>query len=246
MLRARKDLDMMNYEGFLQLVQKQRSIRAFKSDPLPDECIDKILEAARFAPSGANSQPWEIVVVKDKDLKDRIVDVVKEASVSTHKLGQTRPREEQHPGDRTLLKNPGFQDAPVFFVLFNDKRLEETYPLSALEHNREGITASSMANIFLYMHLAATSLGLASQWLTATSQPLPQALIKELLGVPRAYRLYDTLIAGYPNQNPHPRIVREQTEFTHINRYDTSKYRSDEQIRNFIDAVHEGRSPIPD
>jgi nitroreductase len=237
---------MMDYDGFLQLVQKQRSIRSFKSDPLPDECIDKILEAARFAPSGANSQPWEIVVVKDKDLKDRIVDILKEASVSSHKLGQTRPREEQHPGDRKLLKHPGFQDAPVFFILFNDKRLEETYPLSAFEHHCKSITASSMANLFLYMHLAATSLGLASQWLTATSLPLPQALIKELLGVPRAYRLYDTMIAGYPNQSPPPRIVREKVEFTHINRYDTSKCRSDEQVRQFIDAVHQIRSSMPD
>lgn len=65
----------MNYDDFLQLVQKQRSIRLYKPDPLPDKYIDDILEAARFTPSGANSQPWEIVVVKDKIIKDQIVEI---------------------------------------------------------------------------------------------------------------------------------------------------------------------------
>jgi 5,6-dimethylbenzimidazole synthase len=237
---------MMDYDGFLELLQKQRSIRRFKADPLPDEYIDRILEAARFAPSGANSQPWEIVTVKDKKIKDQIADVFREASITNHKLGQTRPREEQHPGDRRLHKHPGFQDAPVFFVLFSDPRLEDTYPMSAQAYSCHSITASSMANLFLYMHLAATTLGLASQWVTATSQPVPQALIKQLLGVPRSLKLYDTMVAGYPAQSPPPRLVREKAEFTHINQYDTSKYRTDTQVREFINTVHKLRTTIPD
>ena len=236
----------MDYDGFLELVKEQRSIRRFKPDPLPEEYIDEILEAARFAPSGANSQPWEIVVVKDKKIKDQIVDIFKEASLSSHKLGKTRPREEQHPGDRRLHKNPGFQNAPVFFILFSDPRLEDTYPMSAQAYDCHSITASSMASLFLYMHLAATSLGLASQWVTSTSQPLSQALIKKLLGVPRSFRLYDTMITGYPAQSPPPRLVRARADFTHIDHYDTSKYRTDSQVREFIDAVHKGRTTIPD
>ncbi len=41
----------MNYEGLLELVQKRRSIRRFKPDPIPEEYLDKIIEAARWAPS---------------------------------------------------------------------------------------------------------------------------------------------------------------------------------------------------
>ena len=236
----------MNFDDFLQLVQKQRSIRVFKPDPLPDAYIDNILEAARFAPSGANSQPWEIVVVKDKTIKDQIVEIIKEESLSSYKLGQTRPREEQHPGDRRRAEQPGFQNAPVFFVLFCDPRLEDAYPMAAQAYDRHGVTVSSMANIFMYMHMAATSLGLASQWVSATAHPLPQALIKQLFGVPRSFVLYDTMAVGYPLQSPPPRLVRARAEFTHFDHYDNSKYRTDSQVREYIDRIHKGRTAAAD
>ena len=57
----------MDYDSFLDLVKKRRSTHAFKPDPVPDEYVDKIIEAARWAPSGANSQPWEFIVVKRID-----------------------------------------------------------------------------------------------------------------------------------------------------------------------------------
>ena len=53
----------MEYEALLDLVKKRRSIRRFKPDPIPDEDIAKIIEVARWAPSGFNMQPWEFVVV---------------------------------------------------------------------------------------------------------------------------------------------------------------------------------------
>jgi nitroreductase len=54
----------MDYETVLELVKKRRSIRRFKTDPIPDDYIDKIIEVARQAPSGFNTQPWEFVVVR--------------------------------------------------------------------------------------------------------------------------------------------------------------------------------------
>ncbi|MFO7772970.1 MAG: nitroreductase family protein [Dehalococcoidia bacterium] len=60
----------MDYDSFLELVKKRRSIRRFKPDPVPDEYVDKIIEAVRWAPSGFNLQPWDFVVVNEKELKD--------------------------------------------------------------------------------------------------------------------------------------------------------------------------------
>ena len=51
----------MDYDSLLELVKNRRSIRKFKTDPVSDEHIDKILEVARQAPSGLNSQPWEFI-----------------------------------------------------------------------------------------------------------------------------------------------------------------------------------------
>lgn len=54
---------------FMDVISKRRSIRKFKSDPVPKEDIEYIVEAARLAPSWANSQCWKFVVVTDPDIK---------------------------------------------------------------------------------------------------------------------------------------------------------------------------------
>lgn len=48
---------------FFKVVKKRRSIRSFKPDPIPEGAVEQILDAARWAISGANGQPWEFVVV---------------------------------------------------------------------------------------------------------------------------------------------------------------------------------------
>ena len=59
----------MDYDSFLGLVKSRRSIRRFKSHPVPDRYIDNIIEAARWTPSGFNQQPWEFVIIKKQELK---------------------------------------------------------------------------------------------------------------------------------------------------------------------------------
>jgi len=57
---------------FMDVVRKRRSIRRFKPDPVPEEEIKYILEAARLAPSWANTQCWHFVVVTDPEVKVKI------------------------------------------------------------------------------------------------------------------------------------------------------------------------------
>lgn len=56
----------------LDVIRERRSVRVYKSDPIPKESILRILEAARLAPSGKNLQPWKFVVVQDVELKKRL------------------------------------------------------------------------------------------------------------------------------------------------------------------------------
>ena len=57
-------MDKMDpYNGLLELVKKRRTHRRFRTDPVPDEYITKIIEVARWAPSGFHTQSWEFVVV---------------------------------------------------------------------------------------------------------------------------------------------------------------------------------------
>ncbi len=58
----------MNPDEVLKLMKERRSIRAFKDAPVPDEAIEKILEAARWCQSASNFQPWRFIVIQNKDL----------------------------------------------------------------------------------------------------------------------------------------------------------------------------------
>lgn len=62
------------YEMLYNLVTTRMSVRKFKPDPIPDGYMEKILEVARWAMSGANSQPWEFIVVRDPEIKRRLRD----------------------------------------------------------------------------------------------------------------------------------------------------------------------------
>ncbi|MBS7606358.1 MAG: nitroreductase family protein [Candidatus Bathyarchaeia archaeon] len=57
---------------FYEVIRTRRSIRSYKPDPVPDDVLTRILEAARIAPSGSNRQPWKFIVVRDEELKRRL------------------------------------------------------------------------------------------------------------------------------------------------------------------------------
>ena len=231
----------MDYNGLLELAKKRRSIRKFKPEPIPDEYVDKIIEAARWAPSGANSQPWEFIAVKKQVLKDTIRQLIEEELALYHRMEQTR-----EPGQRFLTfanpseKPPGFADAPVFIILCGDLRTKDAFPVNALLQWGQLIFNSSLANAFLYMHLAATTLGLASQWVTAIAYPTTQPLVKNLLGIPKELGIYDMMAVGYPDSEPSNRLVRAKEEMIHYDYYDKTKFRSEQQVKDFIAALRRG------
>jgi len=56
----------------LEAAAKRRSIRRYKTNPVRDQVLQRVLEAARLAPSGKNLQPWKFIVVKNQTLKDQL------------------------------------------------------------------------------------------------------------------------------------------------------------------------------
>ena len=92
---------------------------------------------------------------------------------------------------------------------------------------------SSLANAFLYMHLAASALGLASQWYTATSRPEAEHAIREIIGIPEALTLYDMMVVGYAANPPNPKIVRDIDEMVHYDNCGVQDFRTDEEVKDY-------------
>ncbi len=57
----------------IEAIYKRRSVRSYKSDPIPDDILQQLLEVLRAAPSAANKQPWKFIVVTDENLRKQLV-----------------------------------------------------------------------------------------------------------------------------------------------------------------------------
>ena len=93
-----------------------------------------------------------------------------------------------------------------------------------------GVYQSSLAGAFLYMHLAAASLGLASQWYTAASRPEAENEIRKIIGMPEALSIYDMMVVGYPAAPPIPKELRSLTEMIHYDGCGPQDFRTDQQV----------------
>ena len=112
----------MNIDAFLELAKTRRSIRRFKSDPVPDELILKILEAARWAQSGGNSQPWEFIVIRFF------------ACVS------------QQPGDGGVIQTGGDVGGSPFFHQFR-QRYSIVFCGASIFRGPEGVFTTALATL---------------------------------------------------------------------------------------------------
>ncbi len=211
------------YNCLLQLVKTRRSMRQFKSAPVPDEYITRIIEVARWAPSAFHTQPWEFVVIRSQDIKNKIVAVLEQ-----HGPPIKDPLKES-------LSRKSFKDAPVFILLLCDWRASIGLPGRTSENKTQvaSLYYSSLASAFLYMHLAAASLGLASQWYTATSRPEVERAIKEIIGIPEVMTIYDMMVVGYADGSPGPKIVRDIDEITHYDNCGEQDFRTDREVTDY-------------
>jgi nitroreductase len=58
----------------LELIKTRRSVRSYATTPVEEEKVAQILEAGRWAPSASNMQPWEFIVVMDKEMRKKVAD----------------------------------------------------------------------------------------------------------------------------------------------------------------------------
>lgn len=208
----------MDYESVMELVNTRRSIRRFKEDLVPDDYIDKIIEMARQAPSGFNTQPWDFVVVRDDELRRKIVELF--------------------PPLTELEAENDFRIAPAYIIQLGDPRTKAGLPkievkIDNMSPATDPVFISSLANSFLYLNLAATSLGLTCQWVSIAGAPFVQAGLKKLVGIPDIYKVYDMLAIGYAAAEPGPKLLRDKADMTHYDYCKESDFRSDEEVAAF-------------
>jgi len=198
-----------------EAIQSRRSIRKYASDDVPDELVKQMLEAARLAPSGSNSQPWRFIVVRDPKTKKEICQLrfnqqfIKEAPVTivcfadlsqySHEAMRNKWRELVEWGIAPALS--GLLAKPEFW----ERR-------ASIPDSREQLLIATISNTFIaieHLVLMATALGLGTCWLGA----IDDARFTQLFGLQDHLVSVAVITTGYPaGQVPkqRPRISMEQ------------------------------------
>jgi nitroreductase len=225
--------NIARYRGLMDVVTNRMTCRQFNSQiEVPQEHIELVLEAARHAPSGANTQPWHFVVVRASDVKRRIADYFVEEQRRRAKLKMKFPT----PNYR------GLETAPGFIVVAADFRFTRAFPVlrdgSDLDRqyqaNAERILLQSVAAATMSAHLAAVALGYQTWWVTAIGQEGAQAALKPVLGIPEELAVIDIMLFGAPAKPPYKRWKKSRNEFVHWDRFDMTNHMSIEDIDRWV------------
>jgi nitroreductase len=219
-------------------LQTTGAVRSFSSDPVPDEVVHRILDAARYAPSGGNRQAWRVVLVKDPDIRRRLRELylrgwyeylaMRAAGLVpwapiTDRDAERQARQNAGRLEAEAAQGPGgFAEhldlAPVLLVLLADLRA-----LAAVDRDLDRYTMVGGASIYPFawsILLAAHGAGLGG--VITTMLVRSEAEARQLLGVPPEWAVAATLALGYPAGGKRPtRLRRTPVEgFTTLDRFD--------------------------
>jgi nitroreductase len=189
---------------FFDVINKRRSIRRFTADPVKEEDLKAILEAARLAPSPYNKQPWRLIVIRDRELIAKLRDVVL-AIIDAQPGVSDKQKKDGALYDRRFNATNVF-DAPVVVAA-----LTRPWPdLNTKNPPNFNAGLQSTAAAMAHLHLAAAALGYGGCWATLPLV-LAQAEIEAVLEVEKPWFVVALLSIGVPAKMPSA-IPRKQIE----------------------------------
>ena len=204
-------------DAAIKVIQDRRSVRNFTDEPIADQDLDMILEAARLAPSGENAQPWRFIVVKDELMRKKMGAIAGGGSSRrfTAEFVTKKMQERFANLEDEAKKQAAFQklttgqvsafmaEAPVNIVVCGKKDVWDT-PYD---------TSAAIENILLMV----TALGLGACWVIAPCIDIrDEDRIKGLLGIPEEFKAVSILSIGHPARahKPRPRMPLKELVFT--------------------------------
>jgi nicotinate-nucleotide--dimethylbenzimidazole phosphoribosyltransferase len=177
-------------EAVWRAIRERRDIRRFRTDPLPDELLDRLLEAAHSAPSVGLMQPWRFVVVRSDETRAAM-----QALASRERLAQA-DRFDERALEFLQLKIEGIREAPVNLCVCCDRDGggREVLGRGTIPDTDLYSTACAIENLWL----AARAEGVGVGWVSFYR---PQD-VRELLGLPDHVVPVAWLCIGYPDERP--------------------------------------------
>ena len=206
-------------EQVFEVITSRKSIRKYKPDPIPRDTLERLIEAARWAPSGENAQPWRFVIVEERE---KIKAIGKVAGMADRRqfsaefaAGETEKRlkkiKDPKKRQKVMEKLTGghvssfLENAPLVIIVCGKKDVWDLpYDCSAAIEN------------ILIMAVAA---GLGTCWVESPVMDVrDEEKIKAMLEIPKNMKVLTAISVGYPDESPkpRPRLPRDELVFYEV------------------------------
>src|SRR6516162_227157 len=219
--------------GLFEAIYSARSLRRLKPDPVPEELITKILDAAIRAPSGGNAQNWAFVVVRDPEQRQKLGMLYRKASDIAEAMYAARGRPAhlteqqfarlmgagahlwQHMGEAPVLLLPcGRRPAlPPREALLPDIAVHWEDEMAYSERIRGASIYPAVQNIIL----ACRGFGLGTT--ITTNHIRCESEVKEVLGIPEDVQTFAMMPIGYPRGKFGPLTRRPIVEVARVDHW---------------------------
>jgi nitroreductase len=219
--------------GLFEAMYSARAMRRLKPDPVPEEILTRILDAAVRAPSAGNAQNWAFIVVRDAELRRRLGAVYRKASdiAAAMYAARERPIHLSDPEHQRMLSAGAYLwdhigDAPVLLVICGRDRprprREALAPALQARYEDEVAYESRIRGASIYpavqnIILACRAFGLGV--VLTTNHIRCEGEVKALLGLPGDVSTYALMPIGYPQGRFGPVRRRPPSEVAYADRW---------------------------
>ncbi|MDF1602395.1 nitroreductase family protein [Nocardioides sp. YIM 152315] len=214
------------------VMRSTAAVREFTGDPLPDEILHRILDHARFAPSGGNRQGTHVIVVRDRGTRERLAELNAPAVrryVAQIKAGQSpwNPLEPPRPGPDEIAATevPEHFTGPVLTAAAVLVVCVDLGVVAALDQHLDRVGVVSGASVYPLVWnvlLAARNEGFGGTITTMAVAEEPA--VRELLGIPEQYAVAAVLPLGRPVKQLTKLRRRPVEEFVTRERFDGAAF----------------------
>jgi nitroreductase len=221
-------MDTTAIVAFQDVIRRRRSVRKFEPGKIVGrDVLERIVDCGRWAPSGANVQCWDFIVIDEPKMRDEVSAVFQRQAqrLVDHAIGFPAVK-------KTYLAN-----TVAIILVIGDPRWKVCFPQPTSQQyereyldNNEAIFLCSLGAAIQNIQLGVTAEGLTSAWLSGGGEDLTNDELSKLLGYPQWMRAYGTIPIGYPSVEQNRRYRRPLPQTLHWNKYHPEQYRRHDQV----------------
>ena len=183
--------------SFIEEMKSRRSIRKYKKDPVPLETLRALIEAAAYAPSAHNAQPWRFIALTEPQDKEDLATAMGQVWLKVLEADQIPQNVRRQTVNRSVKR---FASAPALILACLSMEDMDKYPDAERQQIERDLAVQSLCAAVQTFLLAAHAEGLGACWYCAPA--FCGASVREVLDIPEGVEPQALMTVGYPDEKP--------------------------------------------